>query len=66
LTLGPLSPGRLSEVAMAGPRPAQPTPTMTGALNSKQGNTAVPWTVIGGAVVKGFDEARFKRLLCLG
>jgi glutaredoxin len=34
-------------------------------LAKKFGDTSVPWIVIDGAVVAGYDEPRLKQLLCL-
>jgi glutaredoxin len=34
-------------------------------LAKKFGDTSVPWTVVDGAAVAGFDEPRLKQLLCL-
>ena len=34
-------------------------------LAKKFGDTSVPWTVVDGVVVAGYDEPRLKQLLCL-
>ena len=34
-------------------------------LTKKFGDTSVPWTVVDGVAVGGYDEPRLKRLLCL-
>src|SRR5262245_1397178 len=41
------------------------TPGGEAAALKKFGDTSVPRTVIGGAVVTGYDPARIKQLLCL-
>jgi glutaredoxin len=34
-------------------------------MNKRFGDNAVPWTVIDGVAVPGYDEPRLRRLLCL-
>lgn len=41
-------------------------PSAQALMMKKFGNTGVPWTVIDGVAVPGYDPARLKQLLCLG